>query len=267
MGRLGDVTPGLPIITLLTDFGVADYFVGAVKGAILSRNRAVTLVDISHDVPAHDVESAAFTLLAVYKSFPRGTINLVVVDPGVGSERRPIVVQAAGQLFVGPDNGIFSYVYESDPAAKVFEITNQKYFVESPSPTFHGRDLFGPVAAMLSLGVQVETVGPAVAEPVRLRPLAPEVYPDGSIKGRVIQIDRFGNCITNIRRNDVESPAKVIVKKQTISDFRNYFAEKKRSGPFAIWGSAGFLELAVLNGSAAKLLNLSTGAEVRVVSS
>jgi S-adenosylmethionine hydrolase len=265
-GRTAEKKPGLPVITLLTDFGTSDYFVGAMKGAILSRNPNVLLVDITHDIPPQNIESGAFTLLAAYKSLPLGTIHLVVVDPGVGSARRPIVVEAGGHFFVGPDNGLFSYVYERESKWRVFQLTNNEYFAESPCPTFHGRDLFGPVAAALAAGVKPDSLGPLVEDPVRLKPLKPELNHKGKLRARVIHIDRFGNCITNITRDDLPTGAntKLIVRKKTIKEIREYFAEGK-SGPFAIWGSAGFLEIAVKNGSAAEVLHATIGDTVHVL--
>ncbi|HEU5459805.1 MAG TPA: SAM-dependent chlorinase/fluorinase [Pyrinomonadaceae bacterium] len=164
------------MITLLTDFGTVDYFVGAVKGAILSVNPRVVIVDITHEIPPQDVEAAAFTLLASYQTFPLGTIHVAVVDPGVGSARRPIVVRAGKQFFVGPDNGIFTYIYDREPSHQVVHVTSEKYFRPSPSSTFHGRDIFAPVAAELSNGVKPEALGPRITDAVRLKnSLSPEV--------------------------------------------------------------------------------------------
>ena len=187
------------VITLLTDFGVADYFVGSVKGVILSLNPQARIVDLTHEIPAQDIEAAAFTLLAAYKSFPKGTVHVAVVDPGVGSTRRGIAVVAADQFFVGPDNGIFSYIYERESKFSVYELSNEEFFREPVSPTFHGRDIFAPVAAALSNGVKPAKLGPRVTDPVKLAPLTPEVR-DSRILARIIHIDRFGNCVTNITR-------------------------------------------------------------------
>ncbi len=189
------------VITLLTDFGTTDYFVGAVKGVILSVNPHALLVDITHDVTPHDIEEAAFTLLAAHSAFPKGSIHVAVVDPGVGSSRRPVAIESAGQYFVGPDNGIFSYVCERFGADKIIHLTNEQYFAQPVSQTFNGRDIFAPVAGALSLGVQAETLGTAVNEYVRLRSLQVERDESGKIAGRIIHIDRFGNCVTNFTRD------------------------------------------------------------------
>jgi S-adenosylmethionine hydrolase len=257
-----------PVVTLLTDFGTADYFVAAVKGVILTANPKEQIVDITHEIPPHDIEAAAFTLLSVCSSFPPATIHLAVVDPGVGSSRRPIIVQTGEQLFVGPDNGTFSYVYDrpGDSPRRILHVTNEKYFRRPVSPTFNGRDVFAPVAAALSLGVPLAELGVEVTDFVRLPPLAPETAADGSINARIIHIDRFGNCVTNISQNELKpemiaAGVKLKIKGRSVNSFRNYFTEQSDSPEkvFAIWGSAGFLEIAAANDSAARLLRAKRG--------
>ena len=263
--------PRASLITLLTDFGTADYFVGAVKGVILSSASTTLIVDLTHEIPAQDIHAAAFTLLAAYKSFPEGTIHVAVVDPGVGSSRRGICVTAGGQFFVGPDNGIFSYIYERESPVTVFELSNSKYFRQAVSPTFHGRDVFAPVAAALANGIKPPTFGKRIKDPVRLAPLAPERKEEAKIVGRIIHIDRFGNCVTNLTPQEITAKmiaggASLRIKGQTISSFRNYFAEQtnNKAKLFGIWGSAGFLEIAAANASAAKLLKVEVGTPVTV---
>ena len=243
-------------ITLLTDFGVADYFVGAMKGVILSINPHATIVDITHEIPAQDVAAGAFTLLAAYDAFPKGTIHVAVVDPGVGSSRRPIVVSAADQFFVGPDNGIFTYVLDS--TFEVFHITASEYFHQPISNTFHGRDIFAPVAAALSNEIDPSSLGPRISDPVRLAI---------SRNPHVIHIDRFGNVVTNITRDSYKEGTTLVVNGKRISAFRNFFGEiggdvREAGEPFAIWGSAGFLEIAVNGRSAAEILGVKRGDEV-----
>lgn len=236
-----------PVITLLTDFGTADYFVGAVKGAILSVNPRAVIVDITHEIAPQDIEAGAFTLLAAYKTFPAGTIHVGVVDPGVGSERRPIIVSANEQFFVGPDNGLFTYIYDREPSHRIIHVTSDRYFRPSVSTTFHGRDIFAPVAAALSNGIALEEFGAEIDDAVRLPSL--ETPP------RIIHIDRFGNCVTNITR----AGKSVVVNGQTISEFRRFYGEGDDDSLFAIWGSAGFLEISVNGGSAAKELGARRG--------
>ena len=250
-------------ITLLTDFGTADYFVGAVKGAILSVNPQAVIVDITHEIPQQDIEAAAFTLLAAYKSFPARTIHVAVVDPGVGSTRRPIILSANEQFFVGPDNGLFTYIYDREPGSQVFHVTAEKYFRPEASSTFHGRDIFAPVAAALSNGVKPREFGPRVDDAVRLPvSLEPEVLKNGDVRARIIHIDRFGNCVTNIRRDLVKPGSSLMINRKTIRHFRNFYGEDSGTSPFAIWGSAGFLEISVNGGSAAKNLRVKRGDEV-----
>ena len=246
-GRRGSVRPSLPVITLLTDFGTADYFVGAVKGAILSVNPSAVIVDLTHEIPPQDIAAGAFTLLAAYKTFPAGTIHVAVVDPGVGSTRRPIIVSANEQFFVGPDNGLFTYIYDREPSHRTFHITSDRYFQPSPSTTFHGRDIFAPVAAALSTGIALEEFGSLIDDAVRLPSLETPL--------RIIHIDRFGNCITNITRERMPSETSVVINGRTISEFRQFYGERDEESLFAIWGSAGFLEISVNGVSAAKALN------------
>jgi S-adenosyl-L-methionine hydrolase (adenosine-forming) len=252
-----------PVITLLTDFGTADYFVAAVKGVILTINPQVSLVDITHEVPAQDITAGAFTLLTCYRDFPAEAIHVAVVDPGVGSARRGIVVRAGSYYFVGPDNGLFSYICDREPDYEVFQLTEEKYFRPDPSASFHGRDVFGPVAAALSKGIKPRQFGPRIKDEVRLAPLAPELDHDGSLRGRIIHIDRFGNCITNFTRADVpdRGHVKLLVRRKVIRQFRRFFSDEAgaKDELFAIWGSAGFLELALNGGSAATLLRARRG--------
>lgn len=252
-------------ITLLTDFGTSDYFVGALKGVILSVNTAVTIVDITHEIPPQDIATAAFTLLASYQSFPVGTIHVVVVDPGVGSSRRAIAASAGGQFFVGPDNGLFSYVFEREPPEKIVQLTNETYFRHTVSNTFHGRDVFAPVAAALSTGARLDSFGPEVSDSVKLESLTPTRLNTSALKGKIIHIDHFGNCVTNFDKQalkGIESPS-LRLKRRRIDEIRHSYNEAKRNEDvFAIWGSAGFLEISANQRSAAALLKLKRGDKV-----
>jgi S-adenosylmethionine hydrolase len=265
-GGDGATSSNPPVITLLTDFGVADYFVGAMKGAVLSINPKAILVDITHDIPPQDIEAGAFTLLASYLSFPPNTIYLAVVDPGVGSSRKPLIAKTSKGVFVGPDNGLFSYVLDREREFELFNITNDEYFRKPVSNTFHGRDIFAPIAAELSCGLQVEKLGPKVNEFVALPRLEPS-RGNQEIKGRILHIDRFGNCITNITREYLSRLERLVIRGRTINTFKEFFAQPDHDGEefFAIWGSAGFLEIAATNSSAAKLLGAARGDEVTVV--
>lgn len=259
------------LVTLLTDFGTADYFVGALKGALLCVNPRAQIVDITHEIPPQDIEAGAFTLLAAFEAFPAGTVHVAVIDPGVGSARRAIVVEGGGHLFVGPDNGVFGHVYERAGQFRVFHVTNEKYFRPRLSETFHGRDVFAPVAGALSGGVGARELGPEVTDFVRLPLARPARDAAGALVASIIHVDRFGNCVTNITRRDLSEEeiargARLFVGDREIRSFRRFFAEEgDRAGePFAIWGSAGFLELAVFRDSAARMLGTARGQKVKV---
>jgi len=267
--------PGGPVVTLLTDFGNADYFVAAVKGVILAGNPTANIVDITHDIPPGDIEAAAFTLLTACASFPPGTIHVAVVDPGVGSARKPVLIRLGEQFFIGPDNGIFSYICESRESliasVELFHLTNAEYFRHPVSATFNGRDVFAPVAAALSTGVEPAQLGTSISDIVRLPPLSPTTSRDGKLLARIIHIDRFGNCVTNITQNDltakmIAAGASLRLKGKLVKSIRNYFSEEAagKGRVFGIWGSAGFLEIAAANESAAKLLKARRGDAVIV---
>jgi S-adenosylmethionine hydrolase len=234
------------------------------KGVILSINPQARLIDLTHDIPPQDIAAAAFTLLAAYKSFPAGTVHVAVVDPGVGSSRRAILVVAGGQRFVGPDNGIFSYLLEREPEAQVFHLTRESYFRQPVSATFHGRDVFSPVAAALSKGVSPAKFGVPINDPLSLPALAPQALGKGRLQGRILHIDHFGNCVTSFTQPEVASEAMergvlLNVKRTVIKDFRRFFSDEGTYGEklFTVWGSAGFLEIAAENQSAATLLRVS----------
>ena len=258
----------MPVITLLTDFGTSDYFVGAMKGVILSANPAAVIVDITHEVPPQDIRAAAFNLLATYKDFPSGTIHVAVVDPGVGSNRRPILVECAEQLFVGPDNGLFSWICQREGHFRARHLTNEKFFQHPKSATFHGRDVFAPVAAALSRGVDAERFGPVIDDAIVFESLTPRANDDGTLAAKIIHIDRFSNCITNLTTEhltgDVNRRVRLIVNDQVITSIRKFFlAEAVDSESlFMIPGSAGFIEIAAQNASAASILKVRRGQSI-----
>jgi S-adenosyl-L-methionine hydrolase (adenosine-forming) len=257
----------MPIITLLTDFGSQDYFVGAVKGVILSINPVVRIVDITHEIPPQDIHAAAFNLLAVYPSFPATTVHLAVVDPGVGSARRPIIVECAGQFFVGPDNGLFSWICEREGNWRAFHLTNENFFRCPVSTTFHGRDIFAPVAAAVASGVAPAEFGREIDDLVQLGSLSPRTTDEGTIEATIIYIDRFGNCVTNLTSDHLAGKQILVVKGHEIKSFRKFFAEQsgEDSELFCVIGSAGFLEIAAQNSSAAEILNIRRGQSLRLV--
>ena len=260
----------MPIITLLTDFGLSDYYVAAMKGVILSRNPAVHVVDISHGISSQNILSAAYVLFGAYDYFPAGTIHLVVVDPGVGSTRRPIVAKAGPYYFVGPDNGVFSLVLRHATNYLAFEITNRDLFSAEISSTFHGRDIFAPIAAALSLGVPLREIGKHL---LTLQMLPENVQVTASsLESRIIHIDRFGNCVTGIERTVLSEgrlPQTFVLYagRSQIRQQKRFYLEEvtEPNAPFVIWGSAGFLEISLPSSSAAAYLELGIGDTVRLL--
>jgi hypothetical protein len=262
-----------PIVALLSDFGVQDHYVGAVKGAVLAACREAAIVDIAHELPPHDVPAGAFALAAAYRAFPAGTVFLAVVDPGVGSGRRALAVAAGGHAFVGPDNGILSHVLAEHPQARIHAITNAGLFRHTVSATFHARDVFGPVAGHLAAGLSLETVGPPVDDPVRLRLPAASSPRPGEWETEVVHVDRFGNLTTNLMRAELDAilgsvggdpTALVVVVEGTVMPLVRTYADVPEGEALALVGSSDRLEVAVAGGSAARQLGAGQGAPVRV---
>jgi S-adenosylmethionine hydrolase len=246
-------------IALLTDFGTRDYFVGAMKGVILSVAPSAVIVDITHEIAARDILEAAYTLRACYRDFPAGTIFVAVVDPGVGSERRAIIAESGGYYFVAPDNGVLSFVLGE--GSRTHEISEKLYLREAVSSTFHGRDIFASVAAYLCRGVGPSKFGPALLDPVKVASAMPAVVGD-SIVGEVIHIDRFGNIVTNITNDSLPAEYTIELGGRVIEKRCRYYAEAGPGEIFSIAGSAGFLEISVRDGSAAEQLKVSRGSPV-----
>jgi S-adenosyl-L-methionine hydrolase (adenosine-forming) len=253
------------LVTLLTDFGLRDHFVGAMKGVMLSLNPDLTLVDISHLVPPQDIFGAAFTLGQAWPLFPARTIHLAVVDPGVGTARKALAASAGGHYFVAPDNGILTCVIESQADFIAYEITADHHFRKPVSDTFHGRDIFAPVAAWISRGVDLEELGPVLQDPVRLKmPVARKVR-EGLIQGAILAVDQFGNLITNLKPSDVPPSSRIILAGQReITSFRKTYFDGKPGEIFVVTGSTGYLEITLKDGSAAALLDLKAGAPIGV---
>ncbi len=249
-----------PAITLLTDFGTADGYVAEMKGVLLCNAPGVPLLDMSHDVPPHDVEFARLTLARYWRRYPVGTVHLVVVDPGVGSARAAIAVESDGRFLVGPDNGVLS------PA--LFALDARAVSLPVPvhaSPTFHGRDVFAPCAARLAEGAALHDIGDAMQEPVRRRTPQPARRADGAIEGEILTVDRFGNAITNILARDAQ--AMQIGQgdaMRTLPVVRTY-ADAAVGEAVALVGSNGFLEIAVRDGSAERLLDMRRGDRVAML--
>jgi len=258
-----------PIVTLTTDYGTNDHLVGVMKGVILSIHPDVTVVDITHGVLAHDILDGALTIGQAYKYFPPKTIHVVVVDPGVGTERRPILVASDQHYFVAPDNGVLSSVYDQTEALYVWHIISEHYFRQPVSKTFHGRDIFAPVAAWLSKSWQTSAFGEPITDFTRFAIPRPKTT-GNAIRGVVLRVDQFGNLITNLRVEDVPALAsadgKCTIKagNAVVTKIVGTFAEGAGGEAVGIIGSSGYLEICVNKTSAARTLGLGRGTEVTV---
>jgi len=257
-----------PVVALLSDFGSSDHYAGTMKAIVLGVCPDVTLVDIAHDLPPHDVMSGALQLAACYRYFPHGTVFLVVVDPGVGSARRGIAAETTEHRFVAPDNGVLSAVFKDTPPKKVVELTERKYARATISRTFEGRDRFAPAAGWLAKGLPLASLGRGVNDYTRLE-LPDVVSSFDGVHGVVLYVDRFGNCITNIDRRDVEKLGQgvglsVTAGAHAIARIVTTYDEASGTEPCALFGSTDHLEIAVKSASAAERLALGRGAPVVV---
>ncbi len=255
-----------PVIALLTDFGTSDHYAGTMKGVALGICPDATLVDISHDVPPHDVLAGALELAASYKYFPAGTVFVVVIDPGVGSSRRGIAIESGDYRFVAPDNGVLTAVLRESPAKKMVELTERRYARPTVSRTFEGRDRFAPAAAWLARGIQLSALGRPVHQVQMLDIPVPQVD-DDAICGTVLRVDRFGNLVTNIDRRTIERFSQTGALTIQAGDHRvdrvvATYAELPAGGVGALYGSTDHLEIAAPSGNAAQLLLLDRGAAV-----
>ena len=257
-----------PIITLLTDFGLKDPYVASMKGVILSINPQCTLVDITHQVNSHDTKEGAFILAQAYSNFPKGTIHLSVVDPGVGSPRKPILLVTKDYFFVGPDNGLFTIALKAEKVEQAVLLTNQKLFLSEVSSTFHGRDIFAPVAAYLSLGVKPESFGPSIKSWHEIS------FPDPAMKqgkliGEIVHVDAFGNLVCNIDRKSLLQfskgrPFVIKIGRRTVRGLKKGYWEGRKDEPMALIGSGGFLEISIREGNAQRLLKVKRGDKITV---
>jgi len=253
-----------PIITLLTDFGTSGPYVAAMKGVILGICPAARIVDITHDISPQDVSEGAYVWAASFSYFPKATIHVGVVDPGVGGHRRPVAVRAAGHIFICPDNGLLSWVLADHPQTEAFELRRKEFFLPSVSSTFHGRDIFAPAAAHIAKGTSLARLGPPAGRLLLHEVPRPQKLSDVELLGTVVHIDTFGNLVTNITLPDCEnltawSPtsASVVVGGRKISGLRRTYQDVPPGEPLAYFGSLGRLELAVNKGSAAQILKLN----------
>jgi len=262
---------GLGPIALMTDFGLRDPFVGIMKGVILGINPSATIVDLCHDQKPGDVRAAAFALAMAFSYMPEGTIFAVVVDPGVGAQRRGLAVEIDGRIFVGPDNGILSWALKTRTVRRAVKLEKAEFFLPEVGDTFHGRDVFAPVAAHLSKGAPLEAFGPAI-EDITTFPVPEVVLSDQSLQGEVVYIDRFGNLLTNITRRELESwrskldgdSLRIHLGSVEIQGISRTYGDVPPGHAVAVFGSAGVLEIAVNGDSAAEVLGASMGSHVLV---
>lgn len=260
------------IVTLTTDFGVSDHYVGTMKGVIYSINPDAKIVDISNSVQSYDLLDGAITIANSYKYFPADTVNMVIVDPGVGDTRRPIIATTEKHIFLAPDNGVLSMVFEREERLSVRHITSDHYFLQPLSQTFHGRDVFAAVAGWLSKGVEVAKFGEEITDFVRFAAPKPKKLNEKLTKGVVLKTDKFGNLITNIRPQDVpelfldEPPDfKILVGKHEITKMKKSYAQGGAGEVFGILGSMGYLEIATNRGAAGRVVGADKGSDVGVL--
>jgi hypothetical protein len=260
-----------PIVTLTTDFGFNDHFVGTMKGVILNIAPNAEIVDICHSVQPYDILDAALTLAEAYNYFPTRTVHLVVVDPGVGTARRPIIAASDRHNFVAPDNGVLSLMYGKEERLHVRHASSDHYFLQPISNTFHGRDIFAPIAAYLAKGLDHEKFGPEINDYVRFNAPKPKPIDAKTLRGVVLKVDRFGNLITNFTPSD--APAlfapnaagfKITVGKREVTTMRTNYAEGAPGEVFGILGSMGYLEISSNRGAANQLTSAAKGTEVNV---
>jgi S-adenosyl-L-methionine hydrolase (adenosine-forming) len=253
-----------PILTLTTDFGVSDHYVGAMKGVILSICPRAQIVDICHEVTPFAIAEGAYVIAQAYECFPRKTVHVVVVDPGVGTARSPILVEAAGQFFVGPDNGVLSMLYARQ-MHRVRLIANDRYFRQPVSATFHGRDIFAPVAAHLAAGVAPARIGGVIQDYQAPDFLQPQRSGERIWSGRVLKTDRFGNIVTNFAAADFPGACSVTIGRRKIATRVRTYAEGPAGKLLLIVGSSGYLEVSINQGSAASQIGCRSGTPATLI--
>jgi S-adenosylmethionine hydrolase len=259
----------MSIITLLTDFGTEDAYVGVMKGAILSINPSAVVVDVCHYIDPQDVIEAAYLIKSSYRYFPRGTVHIIVVDPGVGGNRSIVAVEFSGHIFLAPDNGVLTFLMDEGEIDTIVRVENTQYFLNSISQTFHGRDIFAPVGSHISKGVPIEKLGPhlGMQDLIRLSIPKPYLSDKDELIGTIISIDRFGNCISNINenclnkfvKNGSEKKLEIKIGKTVIKSLSRSYTDVRLGCPLAIIGSFGYLEIAMNCDNASRQLNVEKG--------
>lgn len=259
------------LIALLTDFGEKDSYAGVMKGVIHRINPQARIIDLCHQVPPQDVQAAAFILSSSYKYFPRGTIHVIVVDPGVGSGRKIVCLKTLDYLFLAPDNGVLTFIGQKERIERTVEVSNHRYFLEEVGQTFQGRDIFAPVAAHLSQGLELTKLGPGISH-IRELEISRAHFSGERLEGEVIYIDRFGNLITNITRDHLKElegkfPGKkvrIVIGGKEILEVNKFYAQSKPGKPLAILGSSNHLEISLNQGNAQGRLGLDKGEKITI---
>lgn len=259
----------MSIITLLTDFGTEDAYVGIMKGVILSVNPSAVIIDITHHVDSHDLIEAAYIIKSSYRYFPEGTVHVIVVDPGVGSDRVIVALEMMDHIFLAPDNGVLTLLMDEGEIDSIIRVENTLYFLESVSQTFHGRDIFAPTGAHLSKGMDIKRLGSCLDKQdlVNLRIQKPYISDKGELVGNIVSFDRFGNCISNIDMNDLkkfnegdsEKRLEIKIGKNTIKGLSRSYTDVEFRRPLAIIGSFGYLEIALNKGNAKRYFGIAKG--------
>jgi len=265
----------MKIITLTTDFGIKDWFVGSMKGIILKINPQANIVDISHSISDFNIKEAAFIIKNFYRHFPLNTIHCIVVDPGVGSNRKIIIVQTESYYFVAPDNGILSYILAEEKILKIIEVSSPKYIFETVSSTFHGRDIFAPVSANLSKNINIKEFGPAIKK-IKNLPISSPIFGKEKIKGNIVFIDKFGNIILNISLQNLKEHIKIPnngslklkigSKTYPLRIVKSYSSGKEKE-LLLLEGSSNFLEIAIKEHSAKDLLKINSKTTIELIAS
>jgi hypothetical protein len=249
------------IITLTTDLGSKDNYVGIMKGVILSINPNATIVDITHQISPGNIKEAAYNIKTAYRYFPPNTVHIIVVDPGVGTKRKILLLETPTSYFICPDNGILTYILKDFLYYKLFHVTNSHYFLEPLSNTFHGRDIMAPVGAHLSKGIEASCFGPEIQDIITLQEKEPQQTSFNTLKGKIIYCDHFGNLVTNITKDHIpnQKEFEIIVKNEKIDKISSSYLDVEEGNLLAIWGSAGFLEISISCGNAKERLNAKVG--------
>lgn len=260
------------LVTFTTDFGVSDHFVGTMKGVIANINPSVQIMDISNSINSYDILDGALAISQAFAYFPTDTVHLVLVDPGVGTSRRPLLATTDRHILVAPDNGVLSLIYDKTERVTVRHITAEHYFMQPVSNTFHGRDIFAPVVGWLSKGVEAEKFGEEITDFVRLAAPRPKAITGKQLKGVVLKSDKFGNLITNFSAADFPQlfhhpppPIKILINGKTITKIMSAYSQAGSGEAFGIWGSMGFLEISVNRGAANGILQADRGTPVELI--